>query len=277
MRLLALALCGLTGCVAYNEQCQALVENPDEKVANLGAELWLDRPNARHAPNALGQAVADAFVDVFNSNAMNKRVDFGVLNGGSLRAEGLCGITRNIVAANPTKGLTNGVLHEILLFENLVNAVDLNEEEMVGMLEHSVERLFAVPNPIISPAGSFLQLSGDVQLVIDCSKPPLSRITSLKIKNAAGTFVSVDKPYEINVFYRVAMSGFLLGGGDGYSMLVAPGKDPGRFPAQAQRFGGVDSNIAADYLRKNKITDPLKLDPLRIDMQNCAKSVRPSN
>ena len=47
MRLILLALCFLSGCVAYNEQCQALVENPTEKVATLGAELWLDRPNSR--------------------------------------------------------------------------------------------------------------------------------------------------------------------------------------------------------------------------------------
>ena len=272
MRLLALALCGLTGCVAYNEQCTALVDNPREKIANLGAELWLDRPNARHAPNALGQAVADAFVDVFNSVEGSKPVDFGVLNGGSLRAEGLCGITRNIVAANPTVGLTNGVLHEILLFENLVGAVDLTEDEVTAVLEHSVERLFAEPNPIISPAGSFLQLSKEVQLVIDCKKPPLSRITSLTIKGEV-----VQKPGRVNKRYRVALSTFLLGGGDGYTMLAGPGKDPDRSPAQAQRFGGVDSNIATDYLRKNKILDPLKIDPLRIDMQGCAKSVRPAN
>jgi 5'-nucleotidase/UDP-sugar diphosphatase len=272
MRFLPLVLLCLSGCVAYNEECQALVEKPNETVAMLGAELWLDRPNARHAPNALGQAVADSFVDVFAEpgNEANE-ADFGVLNGGSLRAEGLCGITRNIVPVSAA-GLTNGVLHQILLFENLVNAVNLNEEEIRAMLEHSVERLFAAPNPIISPPGSFLQLSKEVQLVIDCNQPPLSRITSLKING-----VAIPKPGRINQFYRVAMSAFLLGGGDGYTMLAGPGKDPARSPAQAQRFGGVDSNIAADYLRKNKIADPLKVDPLRIDMQNCAKSVRPAN
>ncbi len=269
MRLSIALLCSLSGCVAYNEQCQALVENPTEKVATLGAELWLDRPNARHAPNALGQAVADSFVDVFAASA--KPVDFAVLNGGALRAEGLCGVTRNIVPATAT-GLTNGVLHEILLFENLVNAVDLTEDEVTAMMEHSVERLFAVPNPITSPAGSYLQLSKEVQMVVDCTRPALSRVTSLKINGEV-----VQKPGRVNKRFRVALSAFLLGGGDGYTMLAAPGKDPDRSPSQAQRFGGVDSNIAAEYLRRTKIADPLKLDPLRIDMQNCSKAVRPSN
>ncbi len=269
MRLLGSLLCGLlSGCVAYNEQCQALVENPNEKIATLGAELFLDRPNTRHAPNALGQAVADSFVDVFSTSA--RSVDFGILNGGSLRAEGLCGLTRNIVPASA--GLTNGVLHEILLFENLVSAVDLTEDEVTAVMEHSVERLFTDPAPIISPAGSYLQLSKEVAMTIDCTKPPLSRITSLKIKGEA-----VQRPGRVNKRYRVALSAFLLGGGDGYTMLAGPGKDPDRNPAQAQRFGGVDSNIAADYLRTHKLTDPLKVDPLRIDATMCSKAVRPSN
>lgn len=271
MRALVILLCcSLTGCVAYNEQCQALVENPNEKVATLAAEIWLDRPNARHAPNALGQGVADAFVDVF-ATPPSKPADFGVLNGGSLRAEGLCGFTRNIIPANTT-GLTNGVLHEILLFENLVNAVDLTEDEVMAVFEHSAERLFAVPNPIISPAGSFLQVSKEVELVIDCNLPVNARVVSLKINGR-----TVQRPGRVNEKWRVALSGFLLGGGDGYTMLSGPGKDPSRNPAQAQRFGGVDSNVAADYLKRTKISDPLKVEPLRMELRNCSKSVRPAN
>jgi 2',3'-cyclic-nucleotide 2'-phosphodiesterase (5'-nucleotidase family) len=264
----AIAVVFASGCVAYNEQCQALVENPTEQVAKLSAEIWLDRPNARHAPNALGQAVADAFVDVFATSS--KPADFGVVNGGSLRAEGICGATRNILPVAP--GLTNGVLHEILLFENQVSAVDLTEDEVTAMMEHSVERLFQAPAAIVSPAGSFLQLSKEVELKIDCGQAALSRITSLKIKGEV-----VQKPGRVTKRYRVALSAFLLGGGDGYTMLAGPGKDPDRSPAQAQKFGGIDSNIAADYLKRTKITDPLKVDPLRIEMLNCSKSVRPAN
>lgn len=269
MRALPFIAVFASGCVAYNEQCQALVENPNEKVASLGAEVWLDRPNARHAPNALGQAVADAFVDVFA--ASSKPADFGVVNGGSLRSEGICGATRNILPANLT-GLTNGVLHEILLFENQVSAVDLTEDEVTAMFEHSVERLFPLNTAIVSPAGSFLQLSKEVEMVVDCGQPALSRITSLKIKGQV-----VQRPGRVNQRYRVALSAFLLGGGDGYTMLAGPGKDPDRSPAQAQKFGGIDSNIAADYLKRTKLTDPLKVDPVRIDMATCAKSVRPAN
>ena len=261
-------LVAVSGCVAYNEQCQALVENPNEKVAILGAELWLDRPNTRHAPTALGQAAADAFVDVFDGGTA---VDFAIVNGGSLRAEGFCGTARNIVPATAA-GLTNGVLHEILLFENIVKAVDITEDEVMAVFEHSAERLFPVGTPIASPAGSFLQVSKEVQLVIDCSQPAGMRVTSLKINGEA-----VQRPGRINKRFRVALTAFLLGG-DGYTRLAAPGKDPDRNPTQAQRFGGVDSNITADFLRKTYLKDPgLKVDPLRVDMQNCTKAVRPLN
>lgn len=264
----------LTGCVAYNEQCQALVENPNEKVAILAKELWLDRPNTRHAPNALGQAEADSFVDVFAPPpGTDGGVDFAVVNGGALRAEGLCGTTRNILPVTAI-GLTNGVLHEILLFENLVDAVNLTEPEVIAVFEHSAERLFPAPTPIASPAGSFLQVSKEVELVIDCSKPPLSRVTSLKIGGKV-----VTKPGSVNTIFRIALVSFLLGG-DGYTMLAGIGQDPTRFPAQAQRFGGVDSNITADYLRRTYLKEPgLQLDPAapRVVLQNCTQAVRPAN
>ena len=158
------------------------------------------------------------------------------------------------------------------MFENIVNAVDITEDEVIAVFEHSAERLFPVGTPIASPAGSFLQLSKEVELVIDCSKPPGMRVSSLKIKGEV-----VERPGRVNKRFRVGLTAFLLGG-DGYTMLAAPGKDPDRNPAQAQRFGGVDSNITADFLRHTYLTAPgLKVDPLRIDMQNCTKATRPLN
>ncbi|HEY1089133.1 MAG TPA: hypothetical protein VGE37_15620, partial [Archangium sp.] len=130
MRLLAALLAvTLSGCIAYNDQCQPLVDNPNERVAFVarGTELFLDRPNARHGNNSIGQQAADAFAWVFRET--DRPVDFAVVNGGSIRAEGLC-ITRNIVREGP---LSNGVLHEIMLFENPVQAVDLSEQEVVQM------------------------------------------------------------------------------------------------------------------------------------------------
>lgn len=268
-----LALGGVaSGCVAYNEQCQALVEQPRERVAFLAETIFFDRPNTRHAANALGQAAADAFVDVFARNGAP--VDFGVINGGSLRAEALCGAPRPVVRAGP---LDNGTLHEILLFENLVNAVDLSEAEVVEVFEHAVERLYPTGTPITSPSGSFLQVSGAVAFEADCSKPVGARISRLIIGGQA--LQRPGRPIAEKKF-RVALSAFLLGGGDGYSMLAGPGKDPDRNPAQAQSFGGIDSNITEAYLRANfnSAQDKgIRLDPARAKLTGCAVPVPPAN
>ena len=276
MRTLLTGLCLAlgAGCVAYNDQCQPLVENPNERVAFLarGTELFLDRPNARHANNAMGQQAADGFVWVFSET--DRPVDFAVVNGGSLRAEGLC-VTRNIVPSGP---LSNGVLHEILLFENPVQAVDVSEQEVIAMFERSVERLFSAPAPIVSPAGSFLQVSKEVRLSIDCSRPPLDRITSLSIGGQA-----ITKPGRTidQRKLRLATSSFIIAGGDGYTMLEGKGTDPTRNPSNAQRFGGIDSNIVAAYLKQSEfnmtVEAGFRVEPARITLMNCSVPNRPAN
>ncbi len=265
----ALALSFASGCVAYNDPCQPLVDDPQKQIAFLAAEVWLDRPNTRHTNNALGQAAADAFVDVFKDSS--SPADFGVINGGSLRAEGLC-VTRNILPKGP---LTDGVLHEILLFSNLMNAVDLTEDEVWAMFEHSVERLYAAPNPIASPAGQFLQVSQSVALEADCNQAAGSRIVSLSIGGTA-----LHHPGSSGKTFRAALSSYLTGGGDGYTMLQSPAMDPARNPEQAQRLGGLDVNITSDYLQRNfneTLAAGLKADPARIKLDNCSVPTRPAN
>jgi 5'-nucleotidase/UDP-sugar diphosphatase len=263
-----------SGCVAYNDTCQPLVDNPDERVAFVakGTEIWLDRPNARHANNAIGQQAADAFVWVYRDG--DRPVDFAVVNGGSLRAEGLC-VTRNILREGP---LSNGVLHEIMLFENPVVAVDLSEEQVVQMFEHSVSRLFAAPAAIVSPSGQLLQVSGEVSMTVDCARPAGSRVTALSIKGRP--VQRPGRPID-QARLRVASSAFVLQGGDGYAMLAGSAADPDRAPSQAKRFGGIDSNITAAYLQQSpgnqSVDSGLRVDPARIRFTNCAVPSRPSN
>jgi 5'-nucleotidase/UDP-sugar diphosphatase len=258
------------GCLAYNDQCQPLVDNPTERVAFVakGTEVWDDKPNARHANNAIGQQAADAFAWVFSGST--QPADFGVVNGGSIRAEGLC-VTRNIIKEGP---LTNGVLHEVMLFENSVRAITLSESEVVKMFEHSAERLFASPAPIVLPAGSFLQVSGGVHMEIDCARAVGSRLVSLSIGGAA-----VPLPGRSTIGYRVALSDYLFGGGDGYAML--PGPESTRATQPAPRFGGIDSNIVAAYLKQSPFNVAVEqgfvVDPARVVFTNCSVPGRPSN
>lgn len=271
---LSVVVAGLASCVAYNEQCTPLVDDPNERVSFVakGTEIWLDRPNARHTNNAIGQQAADAFVWVFSTT--DRPVDFAVVNGGSIRADGLC-VTHNIVREGP---LSNGLLHDIMLFENLVNAVDLSEQEVLDMFEHSAAPLFASPAPITLPSGSFLQVSSDVALEIDCSRPANDRVVSLRIKGQP--VAKPARPFP-TVKYRVAMSSFVLGGGDGYSMLAGKGADPARNALQAQRFGGIDSNITTAYLKQSPyntaVESGFRVDANRIKLTNCSVPGRPAN
>lgn len=258
-------LAASAGCIAYNEQCEGLVERPKEPIGYITEDIYLDKPNARHANNAIGQMAADAFVDAF----ADPPAQLGVVNGGAIRAEGIC-ITRNVLPKGSR--MTNGLLHEILLFENLVSAVDLTEDELYRMMEHSVARLSPEGQAITAPAGQFLQVSAQVAMEVDCLAAPGSRVTALRV--GSETLQRTGRPGK---FFRVALVSFLLGGGDGYDMLVAPGRDPGRNPAQAQRFGGIDSNLAADYMRRhyNEEGKGLAVDRNRILLRNCAVPAPP--
>ena len=267
--LLAIAAFGFaSGCVAYNDQCKPLVDNPDEKIATTGETIYMDRPNTRHANNGFGQVFSESFVEVFANSG--QPADFAVLNGGSLRAEGVC-VTRNVIGNNTP--VTNGLVSEILLFANIVQAADLKETEVVLMFEHSVERLFPSGTTISSPAGSFLQVSKGVNMTVDCSRPAGDRITALTINGAA-----VTKPGLDTKRYRVAMSSFILAGNDGYTMLAGKGEDPDRRPAQAQKLGGIDSAIAADYLKRTFASGgSITTEKTRVNFVNCAVPVPPTN
>ncbi len=240
----------LAACQSFNDECTALVDDPNAAVVTLESDVFLDRPNARHDNNAIGQAAADAFADAMTA-------DFGVLNSGSLRSEGLCGVTRNVVSGT----ITDQVLHEILLFENTIVATDLNGSEVKAMFEHSVAQLFATGQPIVNPSGQFLQVSKAVKLTIDCSRLTGSRVTSLTVN---GQLVMTNDTAKL---YRVAMSSFLLGGGDGYAL-------PRRDVEQAQKLGGIDSNITSEYLQRTYVGKTLAKEP-RITLTNCAVPARP--
>jgi 2',3'-cyclic-nucleotide 2'-phosphodiesterase (5'-nucleotidase family) len=270
--LLAAALAFGAGCIDYNEPCKGLTENPDEVVAQLGEEVFLDKANVRHANNAIGQAAADAFRDAPNNSGRPSLL--GILNGGALRAEGLCA-TRNIIPAGP---LTNGRLHEILLFNDIVESLDLKPSELMKVMEGAVKGLYPGDQEIASPSGSFLQLSSGAHLEVDCSQPAGSRVQAfqigeLDVKAAAQTDTTT---------IRVALVDFLLQSGDGFEDLRGADQDPSRNPAQANESGGIDSNLTADYMRAHFLGgSPLTVDDSRVvwtdaGVKTCATPGRPA-
>jgi 2',3'-cyclic-nucleotide 2'-phosphodiesterase (5'-nucleotidase family) len=175
----------------------------------------------------------------------------------------------------PKGPLTDGVFHEVLLFENQLVTVDLTEKELVDMFEHSVGGLLPSGQTIGSPPGGFLHVSESTQLRVDCEYPRGQRVRELKV---GGTAVILPPRTDPIVRYRVAMPNFLLNGGDGYGPIFGnAGTNPDRNPVQSRKLQGVDSKIAGAYM---KATYPSDARPLvtaeRIVFVNCAKPVRPT-
>ena len=267
--LLAAALSPGLGCLAYNDPCQPLVPEPDSVLGYLGEDVYLDKPYARHSNNAIGQLAADSYQHAEDDSSAPAAL--GIVNGGSIRAEGLC-VTRTML---PKGALTNGVLHEVLLFENQVVTVDLTEKELVDMFEHAVGDLVPSAQPISSAPGGFLHVSGSTTLRVDCEYPRGQRVKAIKI---GSTTVPLPPRTDSTPRYRVAMPSFLITGGDGYGAVFGnAGNNPVRNPVQSRKLGGVDSNIAAGYMRTTYSTEalPLKESP-RIILDNCAQPTRPT-
>jgi 2',3'-cyclic-nucleotide 2'-phosphodiesterase (5'-nucleotidase family) len=268
--LLAVALAPGPGCLQYNDQCQPLVDDPESTVGYLAEDVLLDRPYARHDNNALGQLAADAFRHA--EDRSKAPAELGIINGGSLRAEGLC-VTRTVIPKGPLK---NGLLHEVLLFENAVVTVNLTEQQLVAMFEHAAAGLYLEGQPILFPSGAFLHVSEGTTVRLDCSRPVGSRVVGLQVNART---VPLPARADPSIVYRVAMPDFLLEGGDGYGTIFKDAaKDLSRNPVTASTAEGkaTDANLAEAHMRSNHSTENRALrEAGRIVFDNCARPARP--
>lgn len=276
VRTLTAALLGLVlapglGCLQYNDPCQPLVADPESIIGYLASDVLLDKPYARHDNNALGQLAADAFRHAEDKS--KAPAELGIINGGSLRSEGLC-VTRTSIPKGPLK---NGLLHEVLLFENSVVTVDLTEQQLVDMMEHSVESLYPAGQTILSPAGSFLHVSAGTSVRVDCERAKGQRVVELKVNDRV---VPLPPRTDTSIRYRVAMPDFLLTGGDGYGTIFKDAAtDLARNPVTASSDEGkaTDANVTEAYMRLNHPTQDKALqEEERVIFVNCAKPVRPA-
>jgi len=267
--LLALALAPGVGCLQYNDQCQPLIADPETIVGHLGNDVYLERSYTRHDNHALGQLSADALLHAEDSSSAP--AELAVVNGGALRSEGLC-VTRVSIPKGPLK---NGLLHEVMLFENSVVTVDLTEKQLVDMFEHSVEALFPTGQSIISPPGTFLQVSDGVSLRVDCSRPAGQRVQGLTVK---GRTVSLPPRTDPSVRYRVAMSGYLAQGGDGYGAIFKDAaSDVTRNPVTARAAEGraTDVSLTEAYMKAHyDSADTALIEQGRIVFEKCARPPR---
>lgn len=260
--LLALALLSALSCVAYNDDCQPLVPNPEQIDGYLAAPVFIDKPNVRHANNGLGQLAAEAYrLQSFpegSTSDPNAHADVAVINAGGIRAEGTC-VTRNILPKGP---LRSGVLHDAMPFDNQVLALTVRADELVTLFEYGADGLSAAGSEITNPPSQLLHPSGAV-VEIDCTRPIGSRVVGLQVKGVdvkradagSGLLVAADAGF------RLALTDFLLLHGQGTAdVLRAASQDATRNAVYATDKGGVDSYIVEDYLARFTADQPFVPD-----------------
>lgn len=254
----AFAAAGLGACVAYNEDCTPLVDNPDQIVGYLAGDVDITKSRVRSGNNAIGELVADAYHhsadDPSRSGGLPK-ADIGIENSGSIRNEGVCQ-NNDVLPRGPVRRKT---LRQVLPFDDTISLVTVDVATLKKALEHAVAGFSPTNIPGVPP-GSFLQISG-VTVEVDCNGAAQSassdgaRITRIVLQDA----LPADGGAEGEVLYdgssppsttrtvRLACNSFVLTGGDGYVMLK------GLDPTATQRFDeqGLNFQIAADYFQRN--------------------------
>jgi 5'-nucleotidase/UDP-sugar diphosphatase len=143
----------------------------------------------RYQETAIGNLITDANVWYFRT-VYNQEIDFAFHNGGNIRAE------------LPKGPITQEQILTILPFENYLYIVSLKGSEIIN--------LFNFIATIQQGAGGFPQFSKDVRYTIDKTSGG-GAIKDLTIGGA---------PVDPNRTYRFCTNDYLLGGGDGYTVLT---------------------------------------------------------
>ncbi len=216
--LLAAALAG--GCLAYNEECSRYMSDPEGTTGYLDGDVRIAKAYVRTADNAIGQLVAEAYYSAFDDKSERLRPDLAVVNGGSIRSDGVCQV-REVL---PKGAMKRKVLRDVLPFDNSVLVVSLTHHQLKNVLEHAVGYY-----SLTEPKGSFLQIYG-LEFTADCSRPAEQldasgkrksegqRITHIAVRRRDGSTlpIPVETPSDTEVV-RVALDSFLAGGGDGFN------------------------------------------------------------
>jgi 2',3'-cyclic-nucleotide 2'-phosphodiesterase (5'-nucleotidase family) len=138
---------------------------------------------AKEAP--VGNLIADVMREAMHA-------DVALVNSGGIRGN----------AVTPAGILTRGDVLKILPFANKIVKLEVTGEALRAALENGVSQHEKI-------AGRFPQVSG-LRYVFDPKKPAGARLVSVTVGS---------KPLDPAARYSVATFEFLMGGGDGYTML----------------------------------------------------------
>jgi len=181
----------------------------EKVVGKTNTKLDGTREYVRTRETTMGNAICDSYVYVAKKVEDIPAVDFAFTNGG--------GIRKSVVI----EGGNNVTVYDtltILPFSNYLTLVtELTPQNIKAMFEHSLASLPEAD-------GRFLQVSKDIMVTFDSSKPAGERVQSITIVNYRGeddiTIYSNGKFITQELTFNAVTNSFTAAGGDGYSTLA---------------------------------------------------------
>lgn len=189
----------------------------DVVVGSTSVPLDTRNETVRTQESAVGNLIADLMRAALQA-------DVALLNGGGIRGNA-------VIPAGPLR--RRDVL-TILPFANKIVKVEVTGETLRAALENGLSQ-------VERTAGRFPQVSG-LRYVFDPRRPAGSRLVSVSVGG---------RPLEAQGRYSLATFDFILGGGDGYTMLK-----PGRVLVKAEN-GPMDSDLLIERLQAGPIAPVL--------------------
>ena len=219
--------------IAREPELQAMVERMSAPLAELRARpvgtagVALDGSNAscRFGECNLGNLIADAMLGA----ARAQGATIAIQNGGGIRT------------SIPEGQVTFGQILEVLPFSNSLATFQIEGAEIVAALENGVGR---ADNPQNEGTGRFPQVAG-MRYSFDPSKPAGSRIVSVEVRAADGSFAPIDRA----ALYTLVTNDFVRKGGDGYAMFKDKAKN-------AYDAGPNLEDVVADFIRTRGTVAP---------------------
>ncbi|XP_038059746.1 snake venom 5'-nucleotidase-like [Patiria miniata] len=181
--------------------------------------------SCRLAECNLGNFLADAYVRQairFPDELQWNDVSIAIVNGGSIRATLYQG------------DITIGDVLTVSPFGSTVDTVTIKGVYLMEALENSVAEYDPVSRP-----GRFLQFSGMI-VTYDLSQTKGSRVVNAEVR-CTECEVPQFVPLDLEKVYKVVMPSYIVGGGDGYSMI--------RDNVIEHDYGNLDSSVASEYIQ----------------------------
>jgi 5'-nucleotidase len=202
-----------------------LVQLRAQKVGRSTVDLGALNEGCRYAECNLGDLITDAML--WETKDQGMQIAF--YNGGGIRT------------SLPEGEISMEQVLEVLPFFDTVATMGLKGADVREALEYSVSRAESTQN---EGTGRFLQVSG-LRFNWNPDAGVGSRVTRVEVRNPDGTYTALDD----NMVYKVAVTDYLRGGGDGYTIFAERAIDP-------YDFGRAVSDILVEYLETNSPVSP---------------------